>query len=254
MDEIGPVDYAVIAFPGNEFKGEIAPALADLVKAGTIRLIDAAFVGKDENGDIFTLETTDLAPDVQKKLSSLNIEVQGLLNDEELWPSASSSSSIPRRRSSSGRTSGPARSRRRCATQVAFWSRSIASRTTPSRQRANGRCRTTTPNTSRRTQMRGRRGLGRRGPGLLGTAVVVGGAAHMGAKSAQRNQAAAQQEADQDAQIADLQAQQTAPAPQQAAPAESDDIAELKKYAALKDQGIITEEEFAAKKSQILGI
>ena len=84
MEEIGPVDYAVIAFPGNQFQGDIAPALADLVRAGTIRLIDAAFVGKDANGDIFTLETTDLAPDVQEKLSSLNIEVQGLLNDEEL--------------------------------------------------------------------------------------------------------------------------------------------------------------------------
>ncbi len=84
MDEIGPVDYAVLAFPGNQFKGEIAPALADLVEAGTIRLIDAAFVGKDENGEVFTLETTELAPDVQEKLASLNIEVQGLFNDEEL--------------------------------------------------------------------------------------------------------------------------------------------------------------------------
>ena len=56
MDEIGPVDYAVIAFPGNQFRGEIAPALADLVEAGTIRLIDAAFVGKDENGEVFTVE------------------------------------------------------------------------------------------------------------------------------------------------------------------------------------------------------
>ena len=84
MDEIGPVDYAVIAFPGNQFKGEIAPALADLVEAGTIRLIDAAFVGKDENGKVFTLETTELAPDVQEKLNSLNIDVQGLFNDEEL--------------------------------------------------------------------------------------------------------------------------------------------------------------------------
>jgi len=84
MDEIGPVDYAVLAFPGNQFKGEIAPALADLVEAGTIRLIDAAFVGKDENGDVFTLETTELAPDVQEKLTSLNIEVQGLFNNEEL--------------------------------------------------------------------------------------------------------------------------------------------------------------------------
>ncbi len=84
MEEIGPVDYAVLAFPGNQFKGEIAPALADLVEAGTIRLIDAAFVGKDENGEVFTLETTELAPDVQDKLTSLNIEVQGLFNDEEL--------------------------------------------------------------------------------------------------------------------------------------------------------------------------
>ena len=84
MDEIGPVDYAVLAFPGNQFKGEIAPALADLVEAGTIRLIDAAFVGKDENGEVFALETTELAPDVQEKLTSLNIEVQGLFNDQEL--------------------------------------------------------------------------------------------------------------------------------------------------------------------------
>ena len=84
MDEIGPVDYAVIAFPGNQFNGEIAPALADLVRAGTIRLIDAAFVGKDEKGDIFTLELAELAPDVQEKLTALHIEVQGLLNEEEL--------------------------------------------------------------------------------------------------------------------------------------------------------------------------
>ena len=33
MDEIGPVDYMIVAFPGNEFKGEIAPALADLVES-----------------------------------------------------------------------------------------------------------------------------------------------------------------------------------------------------------------------------
>jgi Family of unknown function (DUF6325) len=84
MDEIGPVDYAVIAFPGNQFKGEIAPALADLVEAGTIRLIDTAFVGRDENGEVFTLELNELDPRVQAGLSALNIEVQGLLNEEEL--------------------------------------------------------------------------------------------------------------------------------------------------------------------------
>jgi putative oligomerization/nucleic acid binding protein len=94
---------------------------------------------------------------------------------------------------------------------------------------------------------------GRRGPGLIGTAVVVGGAAHMGAKSAQRSQAAAQQEAAQNAQIAQLQAQQPAAAAP-AAPAELDDAEQIQKYAALKEQGLINEEEFEAKKKQILGI
>jgi len=84
MEEIGPVDYVVLAFPGNEFKGEIAPALDELVSAGTVRIIDTAFVGKDENGEVFTLEVTELAPDVQERLDALDIEVQGLFNDEEL--------------------------------------------------------------------------------------------------------------------------------------------------------------------------
>lgn len=84
MDEIGPVDYAVIAFPGNEFKGEIAPALSDLIDSGTIRLIDAAFVSKDENGDVFAFEISELAPDVQEALDALHIEVNGLFNDAEL--------------------------------------------------------------------------------------------------------------------------------------------------------------------------
>ncbi len=84
MDEIGPVDYAVIAFPGNQFKGEIAPALADLVEAGTIRLIDVAFISKDKDGDVSAFELSELAPDVQEALDALNIEVEGLFNDDEL--------------------------------------------------------------------------------------------------------------------------------------------------------------------------
>jgi len=84
MEEIGPVDYAVIAFPGSRFEGEIVPALTDLVDAGTIRIIDAVFVSKDENGEVFTFELADLAPDMQQALEALNIEVQGLFSDVEL--------------------------------------------------------------------------------------------------------------------------------------------------------------------------
>ncbi len=84
MEEIGPVDYAIIAFPGNQFRGAIAPALADLVDAGTIRIIDAAFVGKDEDGNILAFELTELAPDVQEALDTLGIEVEGLFNEDDI--------------------------------------------------------------------------------------------------------------------------------------------------------------------------
>jgi hypothetical protein len=50
-------------------------------------------------------------------------------------------------------------------------------------------------------------------------------------------------------------AQSAAPAPQSAAPAGGDDsVEQLKKFAELKDQGILTQEEFDAKKKQILGL
>jgi hypothetical protein len=78
------------------------------------------------------------------------------------------------------------------------------------------------------------------------TAVVAGTAAHMGAQSAQRSAEADQAQADPpDAAPADE-------APPEAA--ESPQIQELRQLAALKDQGILTEEEFSAKKAQILGL
>jgi uncharacterized protein DUF6325 len=84
MTEIGPVDYMIVAFPGNEFRGEIAPALADLVDAGTIRIIDLAFVGKDADGEIVAFELTDLDPDVREGLEEIGIEVSGLFNEDDL--------------------------------------------------------------------------------------------------------------------------------------------------------------------------
>ncbi len=88
MEEIGPVDYAIVAFPGNKFRGEIGPAIAELVENGTIRVIDIAFVGKDEDGNAVAMELLELDPDVQKALNSIGIEVGGLLNDDDLIDAA----------------------------------------------------------------------------------------------------------------------------------------------------------------------
>jgi hypothetical protein len=91
----------------------------------------------------------------------------------------------------------------------------------------------------------------RRGPGLVRaaatTAVVAGTAGAV--RHRQDQKYAAQDQAAYDQQVA---AQQAAAA--QAAPAEPDYTAELQQLAELKSQGILTEEEFEAKKKQILGI
>jgi hypothetical protein len=87
---------------------------------------------------------------------------------------------------------------------------------------------------------------------LATTAVVAGTAAHMGAKSAQKSAAAAQPQA---APPAPAPAYEPA-APEAAAPEDdlSAQLEQVKQLAALKDQGVLTEEEFSAKKAQILGL
>ena len=94
--------------------------------------------------------------------------------------------------------------------------------------------------------------FGRRGPGLVRaaatTAVVAGTAGAV--RHRQDQKYAAQDQAAYDQQTAAQQ--EAAPAP--AAPAEPDYAAELEQLAQLKNQGILTEDEFQAKKKQILGI
>jgi hypothetical protein len=85
----------------------------------------------------------------------------------------------------------------------------------------------------------------RRGRPILRTAAIVGTASVVSG-SVQHHQQ--EKYAAQDAQ---QYAQQ--PAPAAAAPADSS-IDELTQIAQLHDQGILTDEEFAAKKAQILGI
>ena len=87
---------------------------------------------------------------------------------------------------------------------------------------------------------------------LLAAAVVGGTAYHMGKKGQQSRD----QEADQNAQIADLQAQQQQ-APPQAAPAaapaaEEDPMAKLTQLKSLLDQGVLTQAEFDFQKTKIL--
>ena len=83
-DEIGPVDFAVIAFPGNKFNHQIVPALRELVDAGTVRIIDLVFVIKDQDGNTAAVELSALDPDEASTYDDLDGEFGGLLNDEDM--------------------------------------------------------------------------------------------------------------------------------------------------------------------------
>jgi Short C-terminal domain len=99
----------------------------------------------------------------------------------------------------------------------------------------------------------------RRGPGLVGmaarTAVVAGTATAVSGRVARRQQ---RKYGEQDAEYVGQQAAAMEQGFEQGAggtaSAEPDYTAELQQLAQLKTQGILTEEEFQAKKKQILGI
>ena len=81
---LGPVELLVIKFPGNEFKGEIAPALRELVENGTIRIIDLLFIKKDADGKVTANELMDLAPDVYAIFDPLVSDIEGILADDDV--------------------------------------------------------------------------------------------------------------------------------------------------------------------------
>ncbi len=81
---IGPVEITVVGFPGSQFSGEIAPAIKSLVDKGLIRIIDLAFIAKDDNGDVAFVEIDDLDSEVFSAFDGAATDVLGLLSEDDL--------------------------------------------------------------------------------------------------------------------------------------------------------------------------
>src|SRR2546423_467926 len=62
LDELGPVDYAVVEFPAGKsnFTGEMVDELLALVDSGTIRVIDVLILTKDADGSVQATELADI--------------------------------------------------------------------------------------------------------------------------------------------------------------------------------------------------
>lgn len=84
---LGPVQYLVIGFPGNQFNGEIAPELGKLVDSGTIRILDLVFVVMEDDGTVSIVEYDE--HDQLLLFSEIDAEVGGLANEEDVAHAAS---------------------------------------------------------------------------------------------------------------------------------------------------------------------
>src|SRR5262252_9480932 len=81
---IGPVEYLIVAFPGNQLSGDLVPALEELVKTETVRILDIAFVEKDGNGDVAAFELEDFDSDAGRAFQRLQAEIGDLVNSDDL--------------------------------------------------------------------------------------------------------------------------------------------------------------------------
>jgi uncharacterized membrane protein len=88
LEEMGPIDYVVLEWPGElPTAGEVQPLLLDLVDRGIIRILDIAFLTKDEDGSVSALEIGDLKQ-VAAAFAEFEGASSGLLGDDDLQEAA----------------------------------------------------------------------------------------------------------------------------------------------------------------------
>jgi hypothetical protein len=80
--DIGPVEYLILGFPGNNFTGQIVTELAKLIDGGLVRIIDLTFITKDADGHVDVVEYD--AVEELAAFAGLDAEVGGILTDEDV--------------------------------------------------------------------------------------------------------------------------------------------------------------------------
>jgi hypothetical protein len=82
LEEMGPIDYILVEWPGRQPTGEAAPHLVDLVERGIIRVLDFAFIAKDEDGTVAGIEISEVADQVPE-MKVFEGASSGLLSDDD---------------------------------------------------------------------------------------------------------------------------------------------------------------------------
>jgi hypothetical protein len=84
FDELGPVDYLVVEFPGSRMTGEGLPILVDLVERGIIRILDLMFIKREDDGSIVGIDIRDLDGDGVLDLTVFEGASSGMLHSEDV--------------------------------------------------------------------------------------------------------------------------------------------------------------------------
>ena len=83
-EAFGPIDVVVIGYPPDAPKtGEAIPILLDLVDRGIVRVLDALFVQKDEDGTFSGFDLADLDEDTAGDLTAFAGATTGLIHDDD---------------------------------------------------------------------------------------------------------------------------------------------------------------------------
>jgi hypothetical protein len=88
VEELGPVDWIVVEFPGSRFDGRIAPALADLVERDLVRVLDLLVLTKDSDGAVDAVELADLDDDEIGGLRSFEAGLAMLVSEDDVVAAA----------------------------------------------------------------------------------------------------------------------------------------------------------------------
>jgi hypothetical protein len=81
IDNMGPVDVAILGFEAGADRSQVAAAVLDLVDGGAVRILDLAWVSKTSAGDVELLSLVDAG--LADAFASIG-EDSALLNEDDL--------------------------------------------------------------------------------------------------------------------------------------------------------------------------
>ncbi|AVH23944.1 DUF6325 family protein [Nocardia cyriacigeorgica] len=81
-NELGPVELVVLSFPGPRVDASVTAALAEVVDAGYVTVLDLIYLSMDEAGEVRQIEVDESLGETG--LDGVTVDPRGLVSDADL--------------------------------------------------------------------------------------------------------------------------------------------------------------------------